>query len=159
MGSVTLLMLQTSILAYIGASKTAKDAPKKMKRRGKPPNYAGIKVKKSKKEFLPQWVVLTSTQRYNIDWALSFSVFRPCPSCSLWTSTQTSHHLFLVVPESACARRLRLIGFCYLCNCFNHPITISCERGKKRPKKKKKAETGKQREGREKDEAWRDAAH
>lgn len=95
---------------------------------------------------LPELLHFDVPSKFSEYWfAFEFLCFQPYLFSSIGTSSRTFRHSFLVVHESACGRRLRLIGFCYLCNCFNHPITINRQRESER---ERKIETGKQKKER-----------
>lgn len=119
-----------------------KGEKKKNIKNRKAANYAGIKVKQS--SFWNPTLFLISfscCNRFVFPRLLKVPVIMLGLGGALFSALSALRrldgclylpdHIFPLFHQSARGWRLHLIGFCYLCNCFNQPITISCERGKK----------------------------
>lgn len=148
-----------------GLPEPAKHVPgekrrKKNIRKRKAANYAGIKVKQLSSFRNPTLFLISFScrNRFVFPCLLEVPVIMLGLGGALFSALSALRrldgrlylrdHIFPLFQQSAHGWRLHLIGFCYLCNCFNQPITISCERGKKW-----NLETGKQRERREETES------
>lgn len=120
----------------------AKKGEKKNIRKRKAAKYAGIKVKQLSSFWNPTLFLISFScrNRFVFPRLLEVPVMMLGLGGALFSALSALRrldgclylrdHIFPLFHQSAHGWRLHLIGFCYLCNCFNQPITISCERGK-----------------------------